>query len=159
MYLSYRWPARFIFENLDIMWLYTMYNAIISCLAVVIIYGIKNRNIKLFKIATVGLCSLIIGAIVLYITYDLENLRHVCVPLATFLPLTMGILAVSEFVSESVSDKVSTIPTLYKNGHSSAPGSAASSGSKAAESGSGSDSEAAESRTRLPSFAGLLASI
>jgi hypothetical protein len=37
MYLSYRLPSRFLFENLNLIWVYPAYNAILSCLGVVII--------------------------------------------------------------------------------------------------------------------------
>ena len=103
MYLSYRLPGRFIFENLNIIWVYPFFNAILSCLGVVMIYGIKNKDLKQVKLATVGLCSLIIGIIILQINHYWE-----------ILPLTMVILA----------ENWGTITTLLKEGASSATGTA-----------------------------------
>lgn len=67
MFLSFKLPVKFMFENLNIVWLYPMYNATLSCLGVVIITGLKNQTVTRVKVALVGLCSLIIGVIVLYI--------------------------------------------------------------------------------------------
>ena len=169
MYLSFRLPGKFMFDSLNIMWLYPIYNAIISCLGVVIVSGMIDKNLTFVKLATVGLVSLITCAIVLYIAYNLKNLRYAYLFLVTPLPLTMVILYDSD--SDSVSERISTIITLYWNGQSNPPGPAAGSGSEATGSGSGATGAgsgagagsglgrgATESTSNLPSIEELLAS-
>ena len=128
------------------------------------IYGMKNKNLTFVKIATVGLVSLMTSAIVLDIAYNLKNLRYAYLCLVTPLPLTIGILS----DSDSVSERISTIITLYGNGQSNTPGPAAGSGSGATGSGSGatgagsgatgSGRGAGGSLPTLLSFSNLLAS-
>ena len=92
MYLSYRLPGRFIFEILNIVWLYPVYNAIISCLGVVIISGLCNKQIKPVRVAIVGICSLMIGIFVLYIHENQDVLMYAYDHLTILLPLVSAIL-------------------------------------------------------------------
>ena len=156
MYLSFRLPGRFLFDSLNIMWIYPVFNAIISCLTLVMVYGMKDQNLKRVKIATVGLCSLVTGIIILYIGHYWESLRYAYEYLITFLPFTMAIL----------SENKDIILTLHKNGPSNAPAPAAGSGSGSGAAGSGSGaagsgsgSGAAGSVPRLPGFAQFLAGV
>lgn len=92
MYLSYRLPGRFIFEILDIAWLYPVFNATLSCLAVIITSGLYSKEIKPIKVAIVGVCSLIIGIFVLYIHENQDALVYVYEHIAILLPYTIVIL-------------------------------------------------------------------
>ena len=74
MYLSYRLPLKFIFNDLDVIWLYPMFNAALSCLGVTIIFGLKNKTITLINLALLAFCSLAMGVIVLYIGNNWLNL-------------------------------------------------------------------------------------
>ena len=116
------------------------------------VYGLKNQEITLVRLATIGLCSLIVSAIVLYIAYDSVNLKYAFVGLVMPLPLIMGTLS----VYDSIYEKISTAITFYKEGQSSAPGPAAGSGSGTGGSGSGSGAAGSGSAgTSGPSNSGL----
>lgn len=85
-----------MFESLNILWIYPVFNATISCLIVVIITGIKDRAIKRVQIAIVAIYSLIIGVILLCISNNWEHL-------VTLLPFIIAIL----------SDNIGTTHILY----------------------------------------------
>ena len=93
MYLSYRLPGKFMFENLDILWFYPVYNATLSCLGVVIIYGINNKKIRPLRVAIVGVCSLIIGVLVLYIRQNQDVWMYAYECIAVSLPFIVAILS------------------------------------------------------------------
>lgn len=63
-----------MFECLDITWLYPVYNATISCLGVVIVYGLKDKKPTRAKIAFAGIISLILAIIVLYTRNNVDDL-------------------------------------------------------------------------------------
>ena len=105
MFLSFKLPAKFIFENLNLIWLYPMFNATLSCLGVVIIFGLNNKTIKLVKVATVGLCTLIISVFVLYIGNNWQML-------ADFLPLLLIHLPLFWYMPQAI-DISSSIFKIY----------------------------------------------
>ena len=97
MYLSYRLPVKLIFNNLDVIWLYPMFNAALSCLGLTIIFGLKDETITRVKLATVMLCTLTVGVIVLYIGNNWEILVDflsfllISLPLFLYMPQTIDI--------------------------------------------------------------------
>ena len=82
-----------MFEHLDIMWLYPVYNATLSCLGVVIISGLKDKNINRMRVAIVGICSLIIGVLVLYTRDNSQVLMYVYEHLIELLPIAITIFS------------------------------------------------------------------
>ena len=93
MYLSYRLPAKFMFENLNMVWLYPVYNAILSCLGVVIVSGIKNNNVSHLKVAMVGVCGLTVGIFLLYIRCNSDTLMYAFEHVAVLLPFIIATLS------------------------------------------------------------------
>ena len=150
MYLAYRLPAKFLFEGLNIMWAYAMFNATISCLGVVVITGLKDQNLKPVRVAIVGICSLTIGILILYISHNTEILADAYYYIALLLPFVFTIpqelsnLIVAYFPPGS--------PAAGPSGGNTGPsgsGPAAPSGSKSGPSGSSSSAQAETSEKKL----------
>lgn len=93
MYLSFKLPGKIMFAHLDVMCLYPIYNATLSCLSVVIISGIKDKNINRIRVAIVGMCSLIISIIVLYTHNNSQVLMYIYQHITELLPFTLIILS------------------------------------------------------------------
>ena len=89
MSLSYKLPGKFMFECLDIIWLYPVYNATLSCLGIVIISGIKDKNIHRFRVAIVGICSLLISVILLCTGHNLQGLIYFYEHITELLPIAI----------------------------------------------------------------------
>ena len=91
MYLSFKLPFKFLFENLNWIWAYPFFNATFSCLGVVVVTGLKDQNLKLVRLAIVGICSLILSIFFLYLSYNSEIYKGAYESLAILLAIIIKI--------------------------------------------------------------------
>ena len=91
MYLSFKLPFKFLFENLNWTWAYPFFNATFSCLGVVVVTGLKDQNLKLVRLAIVGIYSLILSIFFLYLSYNSEIYKGAYESLAILLGITISL--------------------------------------------------------------------
>ena len=118
-----------MFEQLNLLWVYPVYNATLSCLGVVIISGIKDKKVDRLRVGIVGICTLTVGVIVLYTHYNSEQLMYIYERLIATLPISISILCERDKVTILSFDDQSRSAPSSSAPSSSAPSSSAPSSS------------------------------
>lgn len=149
MSLSFKLPFKFLFDNLNWVWAYFVFNAILSCLGVVVVTGLKDENLKLFRVAIAGICTLILSILFIFLSYNYEILKGAYEIIAILWPTAIAISHVSH-VSHELPNIVHTMQRPTEGGSSASGSASASSGNGAKASSSSGNTAGVKNGKGIP---------